>query len=189
MIIFDSTRNKQKHTSKIVASDIVYIALFSALIAIFSQIQIPTAIPFTLQTFGVFITAGILGTRRSILSILIYILLGLVGAPVFSGFSGGVGILFGMRGGYIIGFLFTALIIGLSEKFFGKRILSLSISMIIGLLVCYAFGTIWYMAIMKTTFLAALSLCVLPYLIFDAVKIFAAVIVVRTLGKYAIYKK
>lgn len=179
MTLFNTTRNNQKHTGKTAVSDIVYIALFSALIAVFSQIQIPTAVPFTLQTFGVFITAGILGTRRSILSVLVYILLGLAGVPVFAGFTGGIGILFGMTGGYIIGFLFIALFVGLGIKLFGKKVLSLSISMIVGLLICYAFGTIWFIAITKTSFTAAFGTCVLPYLIFDAVKIAAAVAVVK----------
>lgn len=85
--------------------DIVFIGIFAALIAICSWISIPTTVPFTLQTMGVFTAVGLLGGKRGSLAVLVYILLGLVGLPVFAGFSGGVGVLFGTTGGYIIGFL------------------------------------------------------------------------------------
>ena len=83
----------------------VYIAVFAVLIAICSWISIPTTVPFTLQTFAVFLAVGVLGGKRGSLSVLIYILLGAVGIPVFAGFSGGFGILLGQTGGYIVGFL------------------------------------------------------------------------------------
>ena len=90
--------------------DIVFIGIFAALIAICSWISIPTTVPFTLQTMGVFTAVGLLGGKRGSLAVLVYILLGLVGLPVFAGFSGGVGVLFGTTGGYIIGFLASALL-------------------------------------------------------------------------------
>ena len=90
--------------------DLVYISIGAALIAICSWISIPTAVPFTLQTFAVFFVLLLLGGERGTIATLIYILLGAIGVPVFAGFSGGIGILFGSTGGYIIGFLFTGLI-------------------------------------------------------------------------------
>ncbi len=78
--------------------DIVFIGIFAALIAICSWISIPTTVPFTLQTMGVFTAVGLLGGKRGSLAVLVYILLGLVGLPVFAGFSGGVGVLFGTTG-------------------------------------------------------------------------------------------
>ena len=87
--------------------DIVYIAVFAVIMAICSWISIPAAVPFTLQTFGVFIAVGILGGKRGTLSVLVFILLGAIGVPVFAGFSGGIGVLAGTTGGYIIGFLFS----------------------------------------------------------------------------------
>ena len=89
---------------------LTYIALSAALIAICSWISIPTTVPFTLQTFGVFAALGTLGGRRGTLAILAYLLLGLVGLPVFSGFQGGPGVLLGTTGGYILGFLASALL-------------------------------------------------------------------------------
>ena len=87
--------------------DIVYIAVFAVIMAICSWISIPTTVPFTLQTFGVFIAVGVLGGKRGSLAVLVFIILGAIGVPVFSGMSGGVGILLGSTGGYIIGFLFS----------------------------------------------------------------------------------
>ena len=90
--------------------DIVYIGVFAVIMAICSWISIPTTVPFTLQTFGVFIAVGVLGGKRGSLAVLVFIILGAIGIPVFSGMTGGVGILLGSTGGYIIGFLFSALV-------------------------------------------------------------------------------
>ena len=90
--------------------DIAYIAFFAVVIAVCSWISIPTVVPFTLQTFAVFLTVGVLGGKRGTLAVFVYILLGVCGVPVFSGFSGGIGVLLGQTGGYIAGFLFSALV-------------------------------------------------------------------------------
>ena len=90
--------------------DMVYIAIFAVIMAICSWISIPMEVPFTLQTFGVFIAVGILGGKRGTLAVLVYILLGAVGVPVFAGFTGGIGVLFNTTCGYIVGFLFSALV-------------------------------------------------------------------------------
>ena len=90
--------------------DMIYIAMFAIIIAICSWISVPATVPFTLQTFGVFVTVGVLGGKRGSLSVLVYLLLGVIGVPVFAGFSGGLGVLLGSTGGYIIGLLFSALI-------------------------------------------------------------------------------
>ena len=90
--------------------DMVFIAVFAVLMAICSWISIPMAVPFTLQTFGVFIAVGILGGKNGTLAVLIYIILGAIGVPVFAGFQGGIGVLAGSTGGYIVGFLFSALV-------------------------------------------------------------------------------
>ena len=125
--------------------DIVYVALFAVLIAICSWISVPATVPFTLQTMGVFLAVGILGGRRGTLSVLVYILLGAIGLPVFAGFTGGVGILLGNTGGYIIGFLFSALVMWGIERLAGSSLAVQAVSMLIGLLVCYAFGTLWFL--------------------------------------------
>ena len=106
--------------------DMVYIAVFAVIIAVCSWISVPMVIPFTLQTFGVFCAVGLLGGKRGTLSVLIYVLLGAVGIPVFSGFSSGIGTLFGVTGGYIMGFIFTALVYWLITLVFGKKLWNVS---------------------------------------------------------------
>ena len=99
---------KAKRSNRQKTLDMVYIAIFAVIIAVCSWISVPMVVPFTLQTFGVFCAVGLLGGKRGTLSVLIYVLLGAVGVPVFAGFSSGIGTLFGVTGGYIMGFIFTA---------------------------------------------------------------------------------
>ena len=102
---------------------------------------------------------------------------------MFAGFSGGIGVLGGPTGGYIIGFLFTALIVGLMTDFLGRKLWVLAVSMVAGLAVCYLFGTIWFMISMHTDFVAALLTCVVPFLLADAAKIVVATVLVNRLDK------
>lgn len=155
--------------------EMVIIAMFSAVMAVCSWISVPTTIPFTLQTFGVFCTMSILGGKKGFFSILVYILLGAVGMPVFSGFSAGISALTSYSGGYIWGFLFLALVYWFAEKFVGGKIIIQVISLIIGMVVCYICGTLWFMHITKSTFLYGLSACVAPYVLFDALKMVCAI--------------
>ena len=157
--------------------------------AVCSWISIPATVPFTLQTFGVFLSVGLLGGKRGSLAVLVYLLLGAVGLPVFSGFTGGIGHLLGPTGGYIIGFIFSALLMWLAERLFGKSVAVLAVSMIAGLIVCYAFGTSWFMSVYtKNTgeigLMTALGWCVIPYIIPDVAKIVLAVLLTRRLRPY-----
>lgn len=168
--------------------DLAYVGLAVALIAICSWISIPTAIPFTMQTFAVFAVVGILGMYRGTIAVLVYILLGAVGVPVFAEFSGGIGVLFRNTGGYIMGFLFTALVTGAIIKLFGKKVWVMAAAMAVGLLVCYAFGTAWFMVVYARNngavgIATALSWCVIPYIIPDLVKIALAVLLTKRVGK------
>lgn len=168
--------------------DMVYIAMFTVLIAICSWISIPTTVPFTLQTFGVFVTVGVLGGKRGSLSVLIYLLLGAIGIPVFAGFTGGMGIVLGSTGGYIIGFLLSTLLMWGMEKLLGKKTWVLALSMVLGLLVCYIFGTIWFMLVYTRETGAiglwtALGWCVFPFVIPDLVKIVLALLICTRLAK------
>lgn len=168
--------------------DLVYISVFAVIIAICSWISIPSTIPFTLQTLGVFVTVGVLGGKRGTIAVLIYILMGAVGIPVFSGFTCGIGILMGSTGGYIIGFLFTALVMWGIEKLFGRRRIVLNLSMAVGLVTCYAVGTVWYMAVYARTTGAVglgtvLGWCVFPFIIPDLIKIAAAMFLTDRISK------
>ncbi len=124
--------------------DIVYIGVFAVLIAICSWISIPTVVPFTLQTFAVFLTVSVLGGKRGSLTVLVYVLLGAIGIPVFANFTGGLGVILNNTGGYIIGFVFSALLMWLMEELLGRKLWVQALSMVLGLIVLYAFGTVWF---------------------------------------------
>ena len=161
---------------KLTTRDIAYIAMGVALIAICSWISVPMTVPFTMQTFAVCLVTALFGLKRGLWTVAAYILLGAVGAPVFSGFKGGFGALLGTTGGYIVGFLYTALIVGLAVEKFGRSVPVLIVSMALGILVCYAFGTAWFMIVYAKNsgpigIGTALAWCVIPYLLPDAVKI------------------
>lgn len=176
-------------SNKLHTKDYAYIGQCAALIAICSWITIPSMVPFTMQTFAVFLTLGLLGGKRGTMSVIVYLLLGAIGLPVFSGFAGGIGHMMGPTGGYIIGFIGTALVMWIFERKFGNGQKSLIASMAIGLLVCYAFGTAWFMAVYTKNTGAiglgtALSMCVVPYLIPDALKIILASLLCNRLRKH-----
>lgn len=175
------------------AKDISMIALFSAIIVICSLVTIPSVIPFTLQTFAIFLCLNILGAKKGIVSILIYIFLGVIGLPVFSGFNGGVGALLNVTGGYIIGFIFSALTFWLVTSVFNKKpkkIVNL-IASFSGLIACYIFGTLWYILLFikngdTISFTSALTICILPFIIPDILKILLALSISEKINKLII---
>ena len=176
-------------TKKMKTLDMVYIALFACLMAICAWISIPGQIPFTLQTMGVFLAIGLLGGKRGTIAVLVYILMGAVGLPVFSGFAGGLGKLLGMTGGYIVGFLVSALLMWAMEALFGSKKWVLPASMVVGLIACYAFVTAWFMVVYTgskgaITLGAVLGMCVIPYIIPDAVKIAVALLLTKALKRF-----
>lgn len=132
---------------------------------------------------------GVLGGKRGTLAVLVYVLLGAVGVPVFAGFSGGIGSLLRNAGGYIIGFIFSALVMWAIESVFGRKPVVQIISMIIGLIVCYAFGTACMFAYTRSTgpvgLMAVLGWCVFPFIIPDLIKIALAYVLSGKVRKYA----
>lgn len=171
------------------ALDLAHIALFAVLIAVCSWIAVPSAVPFTLQTFAVFLAVGLLGGKRGTVSVLVYLLLGAVGIPVFAGFGAGIGVLLGPTGGYLLGFLISALTYWLITASFGKKLPTRICAMVLGLLVCYAFGTFWFMAVYARTsgpisLVTALSWCVFPFLLPDCAKLALAAVLSGRLARY-----
>lgn len=148
------------------------IAFISALMCILGPMSIPIgAVPISFTNFVIFLAAYLLGTRSGTISYCIYLLIGFAGLPVFSGYTGGIAKLAGPTGGYLIGFIFTAVISGLFiQKSHGKTWFCI-LGMVIGMLVAYVFGTIWFVIETDCTLRYALTICVFPFLIGDAVKI------------------
>ena len=160
------------------AKDMALTGMMTALLAVCAWVTIPFTIPFTLQTFGVFMALRLLGGRRGTAAIALYILLGIAGVPVFSGFGAGFGVITGPTGGYIAGFLLTGLLYCVAKPLRTSRLRENTV-LAAGLLVCYAFGTAWFCKVKgnagsPTDFLRAVSICVLPYVIPDAVKLLLA---------------
>lgn len=172
---------------------LVLCGLFAAITAVCSFITIPlgfTPVPVNLGTLAVFLTGGILGRKYGTISLAVYVFLGAVGVPVFAGFRGGLGVLAGPTGGYIIGYIAAAFLIGLIiDRLFAKRTerntmtetLLCAVAMAAGLVICYALGTAWFMISTHTGLWASLVSCVIPFLIGDAIKIIVAAILVRKL--------
>lgn len=184
--------------------DICYIALFAAVLTVCSWIAIPISeISITLQTMGVCMAAGFLGWKRGTLCVLAYILLGVCCVPVFSGFKNFYALIASASAGYVIGFIFTALIVGIATDklhLIGERhtskvkvqilqLVVLAAAMIVGVAVCYFFGTLWFMVVYKGSVTAgnlqiALTFCVYPYILPDVIKIVVATILVNYLKRY-----
>lgn len=183
-IVKDKTSKKKFKTI-----DVVYIGLSVALISVCSWISIPLTVPITLQTMGICLISGLFGAKRGTIAVIAYIVLGAIGVPVFSEFTSGAGILLGSTGGYIIGFIFTSLIVGFVSDKFGGKMWTLIVSMIVGILVCYAFGTAWFAVVYAKSsepapLMTILGWCVIPFLAPDAVKIAIASVLITRLKRF-----
>ena len=157
----------------------VQCSMFAALITVCAWISIPVLdIAFTLQTLGIFLALGLLGGKRGCAAVILYLLLGAAGMPVFSGFRGGIGCLAGVTGGFLWGFAAAGLTYRLLERF-GKLP-----AMIAGQLVCYICGCLWFYLYTGGGLWLILARCVLPFLLPDAAKITLACILSRRLARH-----
>ena len=157
-------------------------AILAAVICVIAPFALPAgAIPITLASFIVFIVSACTKAKFSIPAISIYILLGCFGLPVFSGFCGGLQILTGLTGGYIIGYLPCAAVISLLCEKHGNNKTIFPISMLLGTVICYFCGVLWYIAQTKSSVAAAFFTCIAPFIIGDIIKIAAASIISITL--------
>lgn len=175
--------------------------LFAALTAICSWISIPlgfTPVPVNLATLAVFLAGGLLGAKYGAVSLTVYALVGAVGAPVFAGFRGGLSVLAGPTGGFIIGYIAAAFVVGAivsaafkqrertgaSAKPSLRLSLTIAAGMVAGLAACYALGTAWFMFSTHTEFVPSLLACVVPFLPGDAIKIIAGTLLTKKLKKH-----
>ena len=162
--------------------------LFTAVLAICAWISLPMGdTVITLQTFGIFLTLGLLGGKRGTITVLVYLLLGAIGVPVFSGFRGGLGALLGTTGGYIFGFMSTSLLYWIMTSIKDTPRIRI-IAMVLGLLLCYGCGSWWYMTRYLSSGQLTLGLvllkCVVPYLLPDAIKLALAWILTGKLKRF-----
>ena len=165
---------------KIRTKQMVLIALMTAVTCVLGPLSIPlpfSPVPISLTNFAIFLAIFVLGMKSGTISFIIYLLLGAVGVPVFSSFRGGFQVLAGPTGGYLIGFIFLALIMGFALDHFDRKLVPTIIGMIIGMAVCYAFGTVWLAKLLSLSFKEGLMMGVIPYLPGDAAKIINAAIV------------
>lgn len=157
--------------SKSKTKTLVLSAMFAAVIAVCSQIAFvtPTGVPFTLQTFAVCLCGYTLGKSRSFISIAVYIMLGAIGLPIFSSFSGGFGVLVGKTGGFIFGFIPLAFLCALSVK--SNYIIVKTALGIIGIAVCHLMGVLQFAFVANTGIGASFMLVSVPYIIKDVASV------------------
>lgn len=152
--------------------DLTQVGLASALLCVVAPISVPIGdTPLSLATLVILIAAGVLGPWKSITAVCVYVMIGCVGLPVFAGFSGGVGRVLGPTGGFIVGYIILAAIVGAGK---GRLLF-----MIAGTLSLYAVGAVWYHLWTDAPWITAISVCVLPFLPLDAVKIALSAAVLR----------
>ncbi len=173
----DTTVKSNVH-AKLTVSQLAVIGVMTAVTCILAPMSLPIGpVPISLTNLAIYFALYVLGTTKGTISYLVYLLLGLVGLPVFSGFTSGPGKLFGPTGGYLIGFIPMAIIAGLViDKWFTKKLACL-LGMIAGTVVCYAFGTAWLAYQAGMDFQAALMAGVIPFLPGDLIKIVLAMLI------------
>ena len=155
--------------------DLVICSLFAAMTAVLAQISIPFpgGVPLTLQLLSVSLCGILLGSKKGFISILVYVILGAIGLPVFAGFTGGFKYIIGYSGGFLVSFPIVALIIGLiSER--TNNMVFIFLSAILGLLINYTVGSLVFSLVTNSSIMAAISACVIPFIFTDLVKILIA---------------
>lgn len=153
--------------------NLAFCALMAAVTAVCAQISIPLpgGVPLTLSVAAVYLSGAFLGPGLAFASQLVYLLLGAFGLPVFAGFSGSLGVLLGSTGGYLLVYPLMAAAVALGRRLWGGKLPSLAASMLIALLLCYAGGTAWFMAVMQKSLAVSLAACVFPFVPVDLCKI------------------
>jgi len=183
----DTSKSKRSR-ARTATLTMAYIAVSVALEVVCAYLTVPAVIPFTMQTFGVFFVLCFLGGARGTAVVAVYLAMGMLGLPVFSGFKGGMAALLGPTGGYLVGFLASALIYWLGSVLLRKKTNNVWLQAalcLLGLVACYLLGTVWFIYVYHATdsWAKALMLCVVPYLLPDALKLFLAVALAKTLRR------
>lgn len=170
---------------KLDTKQLVTCAMFAAIISILAQISIPlpfTTVPLTMQVTAIVMVGLLLGAKCGFISVIIYLLLGSIGLPVFTMFKGGINVLFGPTGGYLLAYPLMVYIIGYSREKFGFGFKTI-LSMLFALLIVYIFGTIMFSVITGNTLVQSITFCVIPFVIPDLIKLALAFSISVTLSK------
>lgn len=162
---------------------LVLAAVMAAVLAVLSPLAIPLGpVPITLGTLAVFLTGALLPPLSAAAALSVYILIGLLGLPVFSGFRAGPGVLVGPTGGYLLGYYFIVLALAFARRRTQKPAWQLAAAMG-GMAACYLVGTLWYTVVSGASFASGLAVCVLPFVLPDFIKAVAALALARQLEK------
>ena len=165
---------------------LVRIALVTAVTCILAPLSIPlpfSPVPLSLTNLVLYISIFIIGWKSATISYLVYLLLGTVGLPVFSGFAGGLGKLAGPTGGYLVGMIFLTVISGYIAKRYHRKPVIIFLGMLLGSAVNYLFGTLWLCMQLHLSFLEGLMTGVVPYIAFDIIKMVIALFTGMTIQK------
>lgn len=158
-------------------------AIFAALLCLLCPWSIPIgAVPISLALFALTVMANLLSLRLSLAATLVYLVLGCLGLPVFSGFGAGIGVLIGPTGGFLVAYLPFVCLIGLSTK--AKKRWMRLLLIAAALLLCYAIGMVWYMIVTSASVVSALIACVLPFVLPDTVKILLGLLVANSISQH-----
>lgn len=172
-----------KQKRKVNISLMLQCSLFAALMCILSPWTIPIGIvPMSLSLFAVVLTAVVLGWRKSVVAVFVYIMIGAVGLPVFSGWQSGLAVLAGPTGGYVWSYVAVCAIVGkCADMGFGRYMMF--VIGFVSLIVCYMCGIVQYMAVTGATLMQAMTVCVYPFVVLDIIKIVVAVILGETIRR------
>ena len=168
-------KSKTRGALSLTAGEIALVGLFVAIISVCAQICIPVSVPITLQTFAIMLALGLLSEKKAFFAIFAYLLLGAVGVPVFSAFRGGLGVLLSPTGGFLFGFLLMPVIHYLFCRARGKSRRSRVIALAFGIIVCFLVGTVWFCFTSNVGFVEGVTVCVLPFILPEALKLLLAV--------------
>ncbi len=177
--------NKEHTARKFTTFQMALIAVMTAITCILGPLSIPipiSPVPITLTNLVIYVTVCLLGWKFGTISYLLYLIIGIIGLPVFSAFGSGFGKLLGPTGGYLIGFIFMAIICGITFEKCSNKFL-IFFGLVLGSLVNYAFGTVWLCHQAHLTFFQGLWAGVIPYIPGDLIKIIIAILVAPVLKK------
>ena len=171
------------NNKKLSINEMCQIGSFVAIIIVCAQISIPMpyGVPMTLQTFAILLAGVVLGPKKGSIAALVYVLLGAIGIPVFTAFTGGLGIIFGRTGGFILAFPFVALAAGIGGK--RKNIFGLILWLVIGTIILFIGGLLMFSFVTSSSLVASFTLVVVPFIPTEIIKIVMVIILGKVIKK------